>query len=230
MANKLISDLTLLTSGNIEGSDWLEIQEDDAGVTKKVTVTVLNEIEAAARAAQDDVIEAAVGLDTDGTYPGFSGTNYLDSTTDVIDALDALDNAISGSGSGIVVDIVQVTAANLNNSGLTPYTIIAAPGSNKYIELLDCSIWLDYKGTALECGSQKLVMQYDTGSAHFMEWSNTFIESAADIANKGTWTSEVEMKLNKAVEITFDGGVNPTSGNTALKVWVTYITRDNTAV
>ena len=229
MADKLIKGLTTLGSGSIENEDWLEIQEDDASTSKKVTVEVLNEIEAAARAAQDDVIEAGVGLNADGTYNTPSGTNYLDSTTDVMDALDALDNAIGSSGSGIVVDVVQVTAANLNNSGLTPYEIITAPGANKYIELLDCSIWLDAGGTPTECGTQKLVLEFDTGSSHFMEWSNSFIESSSDIVNKGTWTSEVEMKGNKKVQLTFDGGVNATAGTTTLKVWVTYIIRDNTA-
>lgn len=226
MADKLISDLTTLASGSIAGSDYVEVQEDDAAVTKKVTVTVLNELEKAERQAQDNVIEAAVGLDADGTYPGFSGTNYMDSSTDIMDALDLLDNAIGASGSAIVVDIVTISAASLNNAGVAPYEIVAAPGATAYVEVLDCSIWLDFNSIRLECGTQKLVLEYDTGSTHFMEWSNTFIENNADIANKGTWTSEVEMVKNKKVQLTFDGGVNPTAGDSTLKVWITYIIRD----
>lgn len=224
MANKLISELTTLASGNIAGEDYVEVQEQDQAVTKKVTVTVLNELEADARATQDDRIEAACGLNADGTYPTPSGTNFLDSTTDIMDALDALDRAIGYAD--IVHDVVSVSAANLNNAGKTPYEIVAAQGANTAIEVISASIILDYTASAVECGTQKLVLEYDTGSTHFMEWSNAFIKGAADACAKGTWTSEVTIPFNKKVQLTFDGGANPTAGDTKLKVSITYVVYD----
>ena len=113
MADKLISELTNLPSGSIEGADLVEVQESDQVISKKVTVTVLNELEKAERVAQDDVIEASVGLDANGAYPGFSGSNYLDVTADVMDALDALDNAIGASSAAIVTEMVSVSYTHL---------------------------------------------------------------------------------------------------------------------
>jgi hypothetical protein len=220
MANKLISELTTLGSGSIESGDYVEVQENDLAVTKKVTVTVLNELEAAARAAQDDVIEAACGLDADGSYPGFSGSNYLDATSDIVDALDALDNAIGASD--VITEIVSVTSANLNNAGVSPYEIVAAPGATAVIEVIACSIRLAFNAEAVDCGVQKLVLEYDTGASYFMEWSNAFIQGGATAIAKGTWTSNVTMITNKKLQLTFDGGANPTAGDSTLKVFITY--------
>jgi len=226
MANKLISQLGALTTGNIEADDLFEVQEADQVITKKVTLTVLTELEAAARAAQDDVIEASVGLSAAGAYVPPVGSNYIDASTDVMDAVEMLDDAIGASGSAIVVDIIPISAANLNNAGITPYELVAAPGATRYIEVLHMSIYRNFLSVRLECGTQKLIVQYDTGASHFVEWSNVFIELNSDGASKGTWTSNVDMVLNKKVEITFDGGVNPTAGDTSLKVWIVYIVRD----
>lgn len=222
MANKLISELTTLASGNINGADYVEVQEQDQAVTKKVTVTVLNELEKAERQAQDNVIEAACGLNADGTYPTPSGTNFLDSTTDIMDALDALDGAIGDAN--IVTEIVGVSSANLNNAGIAPYEIIAAPGATAFIEVLSCVVRLNYDSTQLAwaAGTPKLVLEYDTGATHFMEWSNTFITGTADDIAKGTWTSEVDIPLNKKVQLTFDTGANPTAGDATLKLFLTY--------
>ena len=225
MANKLISELTTLASGSIQGEDYVEVQENDQTVTKKVTVTVLNELEKAERQTHDNVIEAAVGLDADGTYPGFVGSNFLDASTDVMDALDLLDSAIVSNVYDIVTEVVSVTAANLNNAGIAPYQIIAAPGATAFIEVISCAVRLDYNTTqiAFAAGAPKLVLEYDTGASHFMEWSNTFITGAADDIAKGTWTSEVDIPLNKKVQLTFDTGANPTAGDATLKVFITYI-------
>lgn len=224
MANKLISDLTnQATTGS---TFLLEVQDPATSITKKATELVVTKVERDARIAQDNVIEASCGLDADGSYPGFSGSNYLDSSTDIVDALGDLDNAISTAGAGIVVEAVGVSAANLNNAGITPYEIIAAQGVGKTIELLDCSIYLNYASSAVECGTQKLILEYSGEASHFMEWANSFIEETSDTINKGTWTSNVEMKANTAMNLTFDSGANPTAGNTTLVVWVTYIVRE----
>ena len=210
MANKLISDLT--ARGTILNSDMVEVQVSGQVITKRTTVEDLTKIERDARIAQDNVIEASSGFNADGSYPTPSGTNYLDTSTDVMDALDKLDSAIFGGGSGIVVDNITVSSANLNNAGLAPYEIIAAQGVGKTIELLHCSIYLNYVSSAVDCGSQKLILEYDGEASHIMEWSNSFIESSSDTINTGTWTSNVEMVANKALELTFDSGSNPIAG------------------
>jgi len=224
MADKLINELTLLPSGDVEGADLCEIQEADQNVTKKITVTVLNELEKAERVAQDNVIEASVGLSAAGAYVPPVGSNYLDASTDVMDALDILDGAI---GSNLVVtEAVNINAANLNNAGVAPFEIIAAPGAGYYIEVVSVSCSLDYDSVALECGAQKFVLEYDTSANHFVEWANAFIEGAADDVAKGTWTSEVDIPVNKKVQATFDGAANPTAGDTRVTINITYIIWD----
>ena len=48
-----------------------------------------------------DRIETATGLDEDGNYIPFSGTNYMDSATTITEALEALDDAIENIGGSI---------------------------------------------------------------------------------------------------------------------------------
>ena len=229
MPNKLISELTLV--GTVTGKDYLEVERASAlGETKKALVETVTAEEAAIRALADDTIEASVGLSALGAYVPPVASNYLDASTDVMDALDRLDDAIGTSGSAIVVSSIPVSAANLNNAGIAPFSLIAAPGATKYIELIAISIWMDYNGVKVECGSQDLIIQYDTGASHFAEWSNAWIEGTADAAAKATWTSNVTMMLNKKVELTFSGGVNPTAGDTTLQVWLTYIVRNTATV
>ena len=233
MANKLISGLGVLATGNIEADDILEVQEEDQVITKKATITVVNSLEAAAREAQDDVIEASVGLSAAGAYVQPAGSNYIDASTDVMDALDMLDDQIGASGSAIVVAEILVTNANLSIAGATPYEIVAQPGAGEYIEVLDCSVWLDWTTPvfAWAGGSPKLILEYDTGASHFMEWSNAFITGNADDANKGTWTSNVQMIMAKKIQLSFDTApLNPTSGGSKVKVWITYIIRNTLAV
>jgi len=95
---------------------------------KKYTGLELRAKEKGEREAQDDVIEAGVGLNGDGTYNGFAGSNYLDASTSTRDALSKLDTAIGILGSlDARVGTESLTADTpliivLNASGVpTPY-------------------------------------------------------------------------------------------------------------
>ena len=224
MANKRIVDLT--TQAAIVDADWLEVQVSTEAVTKKSSVNVVTKVERDARIAQDDVIEAGVGLAAAGTYVTPVGTNYIDTSTDVMSALNLLDDAIGDMN--VVTLEVSIPNANLNIAGATPYEIIPAPGAGKYIEVISASCSFDYTAPqmAWAIGSPKGVLQYDTGASHFMEWSNTFMVSTADIINKGTWTSEVGIIANKKVEFTFDSAPNPTAGGSRLNISITYVIWD----
>jgi hypothetical protein len=67
MANKTITQLSPVAS--VEAADEFEVQKSGETITKKATLTQVTQVEVTARAAQDDTIEYAVGLETDGTYP-----------------------------------------------------------------------------------------------------------------------------------------------------------------
>lgn len=227
MANKLISELTNLAT--VANADEMEVQASGATVTKKATVEAVTKVERDARIAQDNVIEASVGLDADGSYPGFSGSNYLDSSTDVVDALDLLDTAIGSSN--IVVEVISINNASMIAAGGSPVEIVAAPGATQWIDVISACMFLDYNAPifAWAAGSPKGVLEYDTGSNHFIEWSNSFMVNNADIINKATWTSEVEQLLNKAVQFTYDTGANPTAGGSTAKIYIAYIIRNTSA-
>ena len=224
MANKLISDLG--ARGVVANSDLIEVQVSSESLTKKTNVEDLTKIERDARIAQDNVIEASVGLDADGSYPGFVGSNYLDASTDVIDALDILDSSINTASLGEVhIESVFIQASSVRTLGTIPFEIVEDPGDNKHIQVLSCSVAANYQSAAVECGTQKLVLQYDTGASPFMEWSNSFIETGSDIINMGTWTSQAEMVTHKKVEMTYSGGADATAGNTELYVHIVYVIR-----
>lgn len=94
MANKKISELDTLV-GNVAATDIVEVQKNGETSSKKATLTQLTAVEVAARVAQDDVIEAGVGLNTNGTYPSLPNSWYLraaDFVTGIIDRSGAVAN------------------------------------------------------------------------------------------------------------------------------------------
>ncbi len=60
----------------------------------KYTGAQVRAVEQGERETQDDVIENSAGFNADGTYNGFAGSNFLDASTSVRDALSRLDTAI----------------------------------------------------------------------------------------------------------------------------------------
>jgi len=65
-------------------------------------VTTLEGNDTAGLQTEIDAIETAVGLETDGTLASFTGTDYLGSATTIVDALTALDTAVSGNAADIL--------------------------------------------------------------------------------------------------------------------------------
>lgn len=68
-----------------------------------------------------DAIETAVGLNTDGTLPAYSGTNYLDAATTVVQATTLLDTAVDAVATSVTelqgeVDAIE-TGAGLEADG-----------------------------------------------------------------------------------------------------------------
>lgn len=81
-------------STSVASSKHVAVQVvEEHGVLTGVTVTE----DDIASATEVDKIEAAVGLNNDGTFNSFSNTNYLDSTTTIKGAITALDNEL-GNG------------------------------------------------------------------------------------------------------------------------------------
>lgn len=93
MANKKISQLSP-SSTNLADDDFLEVEKNGDVTSKKFTGAQIRALEKSERQTTDNAIIGAVGLDTDGSFVPFSGTNYIDGAVDIADALELLDEAI----------------------------------------------------------------------------------------------------------------------------------------
>jgi hypothetical protein len=78
-----------------------------------------------------DAIETGVGLATDGTYITVSGSNYLDTSTSVVSALDLLDQAIDALD--IVVGGITDATGSINTHSDVD-TLTAAPNSGDVLK------------------------------------------------------------------------------------------------
>lgn len=98
MSNKKISQL--IQSGNaLQDNDWVEGEKAAGGTSLKYSGAQVREIEKGEREAADNRLKDAIGTDNSGDYRPPEGTNYLDNTTDVMDALETLDENIASAGS-----------------------------------------------------------------------------------------------------------------------------------
>ncbi|GAG04962.1 unnamed protein product, partial [marine sediment metagenome] len=71
MANKRIIDLGVAAS--VTNANVMEVDDAAFIESKQATVEVITQVERDARIAQDNVIEAGTGLETDGTYTAPAG-------------------------------------------------------------------------------------------------------------------------------------------------------------
>lgn len=114
--DKIIKDLTEATTINV--SDWVEVQKTSDSVTKKAKVGNLTAVESTARAAMDNAIIEGTGLASDGTC-SFSGTNYLNSKTNLKSAIESLDTLVYNLAYDISLGNVVVTEVDLTPQDLT---------------------------------------------------------------------------------------------------------------
>ncbi len=234
MADKLIKELEELVSGLIENSDWLEVQEFDVDVTsKKVLVSTVNELEATIRSDNDNTIEAGVALNANGSYNTPAATNYLDTSTSVMNALEILDALITASGelqfASVTIDITNFVTLNS-----FPLEIVAAQGAGIVIELVSASAYNDYTSQEfISPAGTKLIIKYEPAgdfppvTTWITEWSEAFIEATSDTCEYGTWTSNLVMLENAAlmVGLTENPSVDATYDG-VITVWIAYLVRD----
>ena len=243
MANKLISELTAVAS--VVAADEVEVQKSGETTTKKATVTQLLAPEATARAAQDDVIEASCGLETNGTLAALSDSWYLraaDLTTGYVDRagshasvtnnvanlikmLDAEIHGVSQQLTGIsslVSEAITVEAVEILALNTVPKVLISCP-TDSIIEVLSVSARLNDGGTPFSAGSDVLSVRYASNQTLF-EFPNAFIESASSICYRGVATAN--QVLAEDEDVVLYCAANPTLGNGTMTVWVTYIVHD----
>lgn len=238
MANKTITQLSAVPS--VADIDEFEVQVAGEVVTKKCTRKQLTQIEETARAAQDDVIEYAVGLSANGTYPStdFDNTWYLrtadhqsivdrsglveDLTLNIISALRILDYRLyySQPYASITAYLDPADILALNS---VPFKLITCPDANSAIEVLNITGLYDATGSpvAYEAGANKIEIIYSGTQETPFTISNSFLESSSSIAVKGVPETFNEMVKGADVEITCAS--NPTLGNGYIRIIATYV-------
>lgn len=189
MADKLISDLNAVAS--VVADDLFEVQKSTENVTKKATLTQVTAVEAAARAAQDDVIEAGCGLNANGTYTPEADSWWMRVadfaagtddragatgalTANIQNALRLLDGklyevyamvaGISGEVATFQVKLSSGESRLLWNAG-AGYTLIPdpdpTPSSDWFYHLIAAVSWIDFATAAMDYGADTLDMFYD---------------------------------------------------------------------
>ena len=220
MADKLIRDLA--AGGALLGTALLEVDKG-SGSSVKSTVTEVTAIETAARAAQDDIIEASVGLTAAGAYPPFSGSNFLDASTDVIDALGLLDTAIAGTNGASV----QVSISNIKTVGGTPVQIFAAAGSGVGIEIISASMFINIDSQMTWASAPEFVLYYETvgKTDPICTFDGSGIEGASNYSQNFKMGTGVRlMNDNQRIMLTTDDATDATLGTAAAEVFVFYRT------
>jgi len=236
MANKTITQLSAVPT--VADVDEFEVQVSGELTTKKCTRKQLTQIEETARINQDDVIEYAVGLNANGTYPSadFQNTWYLrsadhqaivdrsgvvdDLTFNIVSALRLLDYNLYVSTKIRTID-VQVSAAEVLALNTAPKLLIDVEAEN-IAEVLSVYCFNDYNSTTYEAGTDKLYVRYASTETLF-EIPNAFIEATADAYARGIVTANQVLKKGQNVELYCAS--NPTTGNGTFTISLTYILR-----
>ena len=238
MANKTITQLSAVPT--VADVDEFEVQVSGELTTKKCTRKQLTQIEETARINQDDVIENAIGLNANGTYPStdFQNTWYLrsadhqaivdrggvveDLTFNLVSALRILDYRLYYTQTSATIT-AYLEPADILALNSFPFKLITCPNPDSAIEILNITGILDARANPVsyEAGTNTLEIIYSGTQETPFKISNVFLESLNSIAVKGVPQTFNEMVKGADVEITCAS--NPTLGNGYMRIIATYV-------
>ncbi len=230
--NKIIASLTAVAS--VDAADEFEVQKSGETVTKKATTTQLTQIEATARAAQDDVIETAVGLTAVGAYPSMEDTWYLrtvdhqgiidrsgyveDLPSDIMNALRILDYRVYFANSILIAEI-NLTTAQVKALHTDPVILITGE-AGYVIDPIKVTGTLDFNTVAYTNVAADSLKFGFTGGLDMFTITNAFYTSADDIVARGTLTADEEMLAGANFTVYCDTAI--LTGNSPVKIVVAY--------
>jgi len=143
MANKLISQLTS-GAANVQDTDVIEGQKSGELITKKFTGAQMRGVEKGEREAQDDQIEASVGLNADGTFTAPANSWYLrsaDFTAGITDRAGA-----TGALTENVMNALRILDANIRAQAQGDYVVLHANinSDTTFADLIPAGYMLTY--------------------------------------------------------------------------------------
>lgn len=134
----------------------------------------------------------------------------------------------------IITETKNLTSAQVKALRSTPQDLTAAPGADKFIQLLGATLTLDYGSNAFTESSDNLVIQYETSGvdATAAITSNGFLTATADtlaVAVPAAIAGAAASSFNNKKLQLFNTGDGEIAGNAAndsvLTVSVTYVVR-----
>jgi hypothetical protein len=151
--------------------------------------------------------------------------------------LSGLTTCTSGAVLGtdkIITETTNLTSAQVKALHATPFAITAAPGADKFIQLLGATLVLDYGSNAFTESADNLVIEYETSGvdATAAITSNGFLTATADtlaVAVPAAIAGAATASFNGKKLMLYNSGDGEIAGNAAndsqLTVCVTYAVR-----
>lgn len=239
MANKIITDLTP-SGGNAASTTEFEGQIAGDSVTKKFTLTQVTAVEAAARVAQDDKIEASVGLQSNGDFTSMPNSyNLTDAkfTTGVVDnngstgaltknitnALRMLDVAINNATStAILTKAVALSATQAKQLKSTTIPLIVAP-AGYYVEIISIIGEYTRGAVAYSAGGNDIQFRYGNQPSYFCAFPYAnFMEASITEGQTKLYKVACESVSLHPTNVNFYMGADATLGDGTFVFVATY--------
>lgn len=233
---KLFADVT---SGlaEISGNNIV----DDTITTAKISNSQITLAKNAALSARGYMVRGTVN----GAYQEFdaktSGNILIGNGTDITSTAVTGDVTINGSGvtaigagkvtptmlSFSILSYLEVTrtltSAEILALRTTPIDIIAAPGANKYLEIISASACLNYGTTTYNAGTD--LLNLEVNGVALWAFSNAFVESTSDTATQGAHQTYPLTAINSGLKARMSSA-DPTTGDSTITIHVIYSIRD----
>lgn len=116
---------------------------------------------------------------------------------------------------------VTLSSAQILAGYTTPVSIVAAPGSGKYIEVISATAYNNFNTTAYANGTDLLELQV---GAKVWEFPNSFTEAVADQVCQGTRVDNAVISQNTALTVRTTSA-DPTTGDGTITLKVIYVIR-----
>ena len=203
------------------------------GITGATTITGAATVSSTFQVAGATTLASTLAVNGNATIGDNSGTVAVNSSDWDISTAGAMSGiaSIAFDNSAIIYN-TTVACNNACIKGLraAPLTLVAAPGADKFVELVSAVLILNYGSEVLTESEDNLVIQYSSGTDITAAIESTgFIDSNADIIKVVLPSAAVDVtaanSINKAVEL-FNTGDGEFAGNasddTTLSIRVSY--------
>jgi len=205
------------------------------GITGATTITGAATVSSTFQVAGATTLASTLAVNGNATIGNNGGTVAINSSDWDISAIGAATGIASiGFDNSAVLYTTTVACSNACIKGLraAPKELVAAPGADKFIELVSATLIVNYGSEVLTESEDNLVIQYNTSGTDITAAidSTSFLDSNADIIKTVSPSAAVLVtaanSINKAIEL-FNTGDGELGGNassdTTMSIRVTYI-------